>query len=317
MVELRNLGSSGLKTPKLVLGGNVFGWNAIGQSGFDLLDRFIAAGGTMIDTADVYSLWIPGHKGGESETYLGEWLRKRGRRDDVLIVSKVGLLPGEGGEGLKPARIAAAIDASLQRLGTDYVDLYFAHRDDPNTPLADTLEAFAKLIEAGKVRAIGASNYSAARLGEALDISATNGLPAFTVVQPEYSMVRPEGFEGDLQALCIEKNLGVVPYLALANGFLSGKYRSEADLGKSPRGGRIKAYLNDRGFALLAALDEVAAETGATLPQVALAWTAAQPGITAPIASATTLAQIEDLIGCMTLDLSAGQRARIDAAVRS
>lgn len=317
MAELRNLGASGLKTPKLVLGGNVFGWNARGQEGFDLLERFVEAGGTMIDTADVYSLFVPGHKGGESETYLGEWLRKRGRRDDVLIASKVGLLPGEGGEGLKPTRIAAAIDASLKRLGTDYVDLYFAHRDDPNTPIEDVLEAFAKLIAAGKVRAIGASNYSAERLGEALDISAANGLPAFTVLQPELSMMRPEAFEGDLQTLCVEKGLGVVTYFALANGFLTGKYRSEADFGKSPRGGRIKAYMNDRGFAVLRALDDVAAETGAPLSKIALAWTAAQPGVTAPIASATTRAQVDELVGCMSLDLSADQVARLDAAART
>lgn len=313
MPELRPLGASGLSTPRLVLGGNVFGWTAKGEEAFALLDRFIDAGGTMIDTADVYSAWIDGHKGGESETLLGEWLKRRGRRDDVLIATKVGMLPGEGGEKLQPARIAAAAEASMQRLGT-HIDLYYAHRDDEATPLADTLAAFDKLVKAGKVRAIGASNYSAERLAEALDISEREGLARYEVLQPEYHLMARDRFEGPLQELCIERNVGVLPYFGLASGFLTGKYRTEADYGKSVRGDRMKAYLNDKGLSVLAALDAVGAETGASPAQVALAWLAAKPGVTAPIASATKVAQLDELLGVLKLELSADQIARLDAA---
>lgn len=313
-MEMRDLGGSRLKTPRLVLGGNVFGFTARGEEAFRLLDRFVEAGGTMIDTADVYSAWVPGHKGGESETLLGEWLRRRGRRDDVLIASKVGMLAGEGGEKLEPARIAAAIDASLQRLGTDYVDLYYAHQDDDATPLADSLGAFDALVKAGKVRAIGASNYSAARLAEALAISDREGLTRYSVLQPAYNLVERPGFEGALQQACIENRLGVLPYFGLALGFLTGKYRSAADEGKSVRGDRAIVYLNDRGLRVLAALDEIAAETGATQAQIALAWVAARPGVTAPIASATSLQQLEDLLGVLTLELTAAQVERLTQA---
>lgn len=268
----------------------------------------------MIDTADVYSAWVPGHKGGESETLLGEWLRRRGRRDDVLIATKVGMLAGEGGEKLEPARIAAAAEASLQRLGTDYIDLYYAHKDDEGTPLADSLAAFDALVRAGKVRAIGASNYSAERLAEALDISDRDGLARYTVLQPEYNLVERGSFEGVLQDVAIERGLGVLPYFGLALGFLTGKYRSPDDAGKSVRGDRAIKYLDDRGRKLLAALDEIAAETGATQGQIALAWLAAQPGVTAPIASATSLEQLEELLGVLTLDLSPAQLERLTQA---
>jgi aryl-alcohol dehydrogenase-like predicted oxidoreductase len=308
-MDMRALGASGFETPRLVLGGNVFGFTVKGDEAFAILDRFVAAGGTMIDTADVYSNWVPGHVGGESETLLGEWLKRRGRRDDVLIATKVGY-----DKGLAPTHIEKAIDASLARLGTDHVDLYYAHKDDPETPLGETLAAFDRLVKAGKVRAIGASNYSVDRLAEALDISAREGLAAFTVLQPEYNLMAREGFEGPVQNLCVERGLGVLPYFGLASGFLTGKYRSEADFGKSVRGDRMGRYLTPRGRAVLAALDEVAAETGATPAQAALAWLAARPGVTAPIASATSLAQLDELLDVLTLELSAAQMERLEAA---
>jgi aryl-alcohol dehydrogenase-like predicted oxidoreductase len=315
MTDRRALGGSGLSVAPLVLGGNVFGWTAAGESGFAVLDAFVAGGGTMIDTADVYSAWIPGHVGGESETLIGEWLRRRGRRDDVQIATKVGLL-GQSGEGsdLSAANIEAAVDASLRRLQTDYIDLYFAHRDDPGTPLEETLAAFDRLVRAGKVRAIAASNYDAARLAEALDVSEANGLAAFTALQPLYNLLDRAEFEGDLQQLCIDRNIGVVPYFGLASGFLSGKYRGEADLEGRPRAYRVKEYLNPRGLAMLKAMDEVANDSGATLPQIALAWIAAQPGLTAPIASATSVDQAEELLGAMDLVLGDDQIARLDSA---
>jgi aryl-alcohol dehydrogenase-like predicted oxidoreductase len=314
---MRRLGDSGLETPPLVLGGNVFGFTAKGEEAFAVLDRFIDAGGTMIDTADVYSAWVPGHRGGESETFLGEWLRRRERRDDVLIATKVGMLPMGEKPKLRAERIASAAEASLRRLGTDHIDLYYAHQDDPDTPLEETLAAFDRLVREGKVRAIGASNYTAERLGEALAISERHGLARYTVLQPEYNLIVRERFEGALQRLCLERNIGVLPYFGLASGFLTGKYRSEADFGKSPRGEGMAKYLNPQGLAVLAALDEVAAETGATQAQVALAWLAAQPGVTAPIASATSVAQLEELLPAMTLELSADQIGRLTEAARA
>ena len=313
-MDVRPIGASGPTTPRLVLGGNVFGFTVKGEEAFRLLDRFVEAGGTMIDTADVYSAWVPGHKGGESETLLGEWLRRRGRRDDVLIATKVGMLPGEGGDKLEPARIGAAAEASLRRLGTDYIDLYYAHRDDEGTPLADSLGAFDGLVRDGKVRALGASNYSANRLQEALDVAEREGLTRYTVLQPEYNLLARDSFEGPLQRSAMSHQIGVLPYFGLASGFLTGKYRSEADLGKSVRGDRVAQYINPRGLGLLAALDEVAAEAKASPSQVALAWLAAQPGVTAPIASATSVDQLEDLLGVLTLDLSAAQLERLTSA---
>ena len=308
-MDVRPIGKSGLSTPRLVLGGNVLGWTVKGEEAFAILDRFAEAGGAMVDTADAYSSWVPGHEGGESEALLGEWLRRGGRGKNVAVATKVGY-----DTGLAPAHIAAAAEASLKRLGVEAIDLYYAHKDDPATPLEDMLEAFDALVRAGKVRAIGASNYSAARLAEALDISEREGLARFEVLQPEYNLVRRDGFEGEVQALCLERGLGVLPYFGLASGFLTGKYRSEADFSKSVRGGRMAAYLDDKGRRVLAALDEVAAEAGATQAQVALAWLAAQPGVTAPIASATSLAQLDELLGVLTLDLTADQRSRLTAA---
>jgi aryl-alcohol dehydrogenase-like predicted oxidoreductase len=313
-VPTRRLGSSELRIAPLVLGGNVFGWTADRAASFAVLDAFVAGGGTMIDTADVYSAWVDGHRGGESETLIGEWLKASGKRDEVLIATKVGMLAGEGGEKLHPARIAAACDASLQRLGTDRIDLYFAHQDDMDTPLADVLGAFGRLVEAGKVRVIGASNYDAARLKQAGEVARAQGLAAYQVLQPEYNLVSRAKFEGELQGLCVAENIGVVPYYGLASGFLTGKYRSQADLGQSVRGGRMTALLAGKGRAVLAAMDAVAGETGASLAQIALAWLMAQPGVTAPIASATRVEQLNELLGAMTLTLGADQLDRLTVA---
>ncbi|NTS63915.1 aldo/keto reductase [Sphingomonas sp. HHU CXW] len=316
MTDLRRLGASDLKIPPLVLGGNVFGWTADRDASFAVLDAFVDGGGTMIDTADVYSAWVPGHHGGESETMIGEWLRTGGKRDRVQIATKVGMMPSDGGEKLSPARMAAACDASLRRLGTDYIDLYFAHQDDDSTPQDAVAEAFAKLVEAGKVRVLGASNFHAARLKSAIEGARAAGLPHYQVLQPEYNLVSRTKFEGELQSYCVEYNIGVVPYYGLASGFLTGKYRSADDLNKSVRGGRMAELLEGKGQAMLAAMDDVAEETGATHAQLALAWLIAQPGVTAPIASATSAEQIADLLPAMDLRLSDDQLARLtDAGV--
>lgn len=315
-MDVRTIGGSDLRTPRLVLGGNVFDWTVKGEEAFAILDRFAAAGGVMIDTADVYSAWVPGHKGGESESLIGEWLKRRGKRDDVLIATKVGMLPWDGkGTGvLNPDKILASCDLSLARLGIDRIDLYYAHQDDKETPLADQLGAFDSLVKAGKVRAIAASNYSAERLNEALDISEREGLARYEALQNEYNLMTRGKFEGALQQTCLDRDVGSLPFYGLASGFLTGKYRSEADKAKSVRGGRMDAYLNERGFRVLATLDQVAAETGATPAQVALAWIAAQPGITAPIASATSRAQLDELLGVLRLELSGEQVERLTAA---
>ncbi|WP_084583376.1 aldo/keto reductase [Sphingomonas azotifigens] len=314
MPHLRHLGASGLEISPLVLGGNVFGWTADKAASFRILDRFAERGGVMIDTADVYSAWVSGHQGGESESVIGEWLRTSGKRDQVLISTKVGMLPGEGGAKLAPARIAAAAEASLQRLGIETIDLYFAHQDDEDVPQEDYLAAFGKLIDAGKVRALGASNFHAMRLKSALDLATKEGLPHFRVLEPEYNLVSRRKFEGELQDLCVTHNLGVIPYYGLASGFLTGKYRSEADLSKSVRGGGMAKLLAGKGGAVLAAMDEVAAETGASLAQIALAWLAAQDGVTAPIASATSVEQLDELIGAWDVELSHDQLDRLTAA---
>ncbi|WP_294192391.1 aldo/keto reductase, partial [uncultured Sphingomonas sp.] len=249
MTDRRRLGASDLKIAPLVLGGNVFGWTADRDASFAVLDAFVDGGGTMIDTADVYSAWVPGHQGGESETTIGEWLRTSGKRDQVQIATKVGMLPGDGGEKLSPARIAAACEDSLKRLGTDYIDLYFAHRDDEDTPRDAVAEAFARLVEAGKVRVLGASNFRAARLKSAIEGARAAGLPHYQVLQPEYNLVSRTKFEGELQDYCVEFNVGVVPYYGLASGFLTGKYRSADDLKKSVRGGRMTELLEGKGQA--------------------------------------------------------------------
>lgn len=310
----QRLGSSDLEIAPLVLGGNVFGWTADRQASFAVLDAFVAGGGTMIDTADVYSAWAPGHQGGESESMIGAWLKASGKRDQVLIATKVGMLPGEGGEKLAPARIAAACEASLKRLGTDRIDLYFAHQDDEATPQEAALEAFARLVDAGKVRVLGTSNFHAARLKSANDKARAAGLPRYDALQPEYNLVSRHKFEGELQDYCVEQNVGVTPYYGLASGFLTGKYRSRDDLSKSVRGGRMAELLDGKGGKVLEALDAVAGETGATLAQISLAWLIAQDGVTAPIASATSVAQIEELLPAMTLELSREQLDRLTMA---
>jgi aryl-alcohol dehydrogenase-like predicted oxidoreductase len=306
MTSKRRLGATPLETVPLVLGGNVFGWTADKSTSFKVLDAFVERGGSMIDTADVYSAWVDGHEGGESESVIGEWLAQSGKRDQVLIATKVGMLPGEGGKKLEPSRIAAACEASLKRLGTDRIDVYFAHQDDEDTPQEDVLAAFGKLIDAGKVRVIGASNFHAMRLKSALDLARDKGLPHYHVLQPEYNLVSRKKFEGELQDLCVEHNIAVTPYYGLASGFLTGKYRSKADLKKSVRGGRMDEML-DKHRGMLDAMDRVADDTGATLAQIALAWLAAQPGVTAPIASATSVEQLNDIMGSIDLTLSDAQ----------
>lgn len=312
MTALRRLGSSHFHTPPLCLGGNVFGWTADKATSFAILDAFADNGGTLVDTADVYSAWAPGHKGGESETVIGEWLKSNGRK--MAVATKVGMQPGKGGDKLNPARIAAACDASLQRLGVEQIALYYAHQDDDATPQEAYMEAFGKLVAAGKVAVLGASNFHAARLKSANDIARAARSPHFEALQPEYNLISRHKFEGELQNYCVENNIGVLPYASLASGFLTGKYRSRADLGKSVRGDRMPAYLDGKGPAVLAALDAVAAETGATPAQVALAWLAAQPGLTAPIASATSVKQLEELLPAMSLTLTAVQLEKLDAA---
>ncbi len=307
-MTLRRLGSTDLKIAPLVLGGNVFGWTADRAASFAVLDAFVAGGGTMIDTADVYSAWVDGHQGGESESMIGEWLKASGKRDDVLIATKVGMLPGEGGEKLAPARIAAAAEASLKRLGTDRIDLYYAHQDDDSQTQEAVLEAFGKLVDAGKVRVIGASNFHAARLKSAVEAAKTSDLPRYHVLQPEYNLVSRTKFEGELQDYCVTENIGVLPYYGLASGFLTGKYRTKDDLSQSVRGGRMGELLEGTGKAVLDAMDSVVEATGATHAQVALAWLIAQPGVTAPIASATSVKQIEDLLPAMTLELTKDQQ---------
>ena len=309
----RALGQSGLSIRPFVLGGNVFGMTADRAASFAVLDRFVERGGGMIDTADVYSAWVPGHKGGESETMIGEWLRASGARDQLLIATKVGMMEG----GLKPDRVRAAVEGSLERLGIDVIDLYFAHKDDPDVPLDEVLGAFGELIGAGTVRAIGASNFSAARLAEALKVSAETGLPRFTVVQPELNLLDRDQYEGPLQQLCIAERLGVITYFSLASGYLSGKYREASDLAKSARGPRVQPYLAGRGPQVLAAMERVEGETGATLPQIALAWVAAQPGVTAPIASATSVEQLDEILASETLRLAPEQLAALTEAAKA
>ncbi len=313
-METRTLGRSGVAIPPVMIGGNVFGWTADREASFRVLDACLDAGLNAIDTADVYSAWAPGHQGGESETVIGDWLSRRGGRDRVVIATKVGMKMGSGEEGLAPGWITREVEASLQRLQTDYIDLYQAHRDDEATPLADTLGAFGRLIEQGKVRAIGASNYTAARLREALRTSGRLGLPRYESLQPHYNLMERTSYEDELDEFCRGEGIGVIPYFALAAGFLTGKYRSEADLAKSPRGGGVRKYLDARGRKVLAALDEVAARLGATPAEVAVAWLAARPGITAPIASATTPEQVAGLARAATLRLDQAAVDALDAA---
>lgn len=313
-MELRELGRSGLKVSPVCLGGNVFGWTADEKASFAVLDDFTGSGGNFIDTADVYSTWVPGHKGGESEIVLGKWLKDRGNRDSVIIATKVGSDMGNGRKGLKPSYIAQAVEDSLKRLQIDTIDLYQSHRDDMDTPQEETLEAYGKLVKAGKIRVIGASNFSADRLASALAISAKNGLPRYESLQPEYNLYERAGYERELEPLCTKEKIGVIGYFGLASGFLTGKYRSEADLTKSQRGEDIGQYLNERGFRILKALDAVAAETKATPAQVAVAWLIDRPSVTAPIVSATKVEQSQDLIKAMRLKLSPAQAEMLNQA---
>ena len=315
MIELRPLGRSGFAVAPIAFGGNVFGWTADEATSFRLLDRFVEAGFNLVDTADVYSRWAPGNQGGESEAIIGRWLKQGGgRREKVVIATKVGMEMGPGKKGLSRDYIRQAAEDSLRRLGVESIDLYQSHEDDPNTPIAETLGAYDALIKAGKVRAIGASNYSADRLEEALRISRENGLPRYECLQPLYNLYDREKYEQALEPLCRRENLGVIGYGALAGGFLTGKYRSEADFGKSPRGANMGKRLNDRGRRILAALDDVAARHGATPAQVALAWLIARPGHTAPIASATSLDQLDDLLAAARLHLAPADVKQLDAA---
>ncbi|MET1116609.1 MAG: aldo/keto reductase [Comamonas sp.] len=315
MSALRPLGRSGLQVSRVCLGGNVFGWTVDEAGAFSLLDAWLDAGFNFIDTADVYSRWVPGHTGGESERILGRWLARSGRRAQVVLATKVGKDMGDGRRGLRPEYIRAAVEASLQRLQTDHIDLYQSHDDDPQVPLADTLGAYADLIAAGKVRAIGASNHSAARFKEALVTSERLGLPRYECLQPLYNLYDRAAFERELAPLCRSQEIGVINFYALAAGFLTGKYRSEADARKSPRGpGAVKTYLNPRGLAILQALDAVAGRLGVQPGQVALAWQLQRPAVTAPIASASTRAQLEQLVQAARLQLSEQDMKQLNAA---
>ena len=298
----RKLGNSGLDVSTLMLGTNVFGWTIEEPLAFKILDAFVDAGLNFIDTADIYSTWVPGHTGGESETIIGNWLKRSGKRSKIILATKVGMqMPA--GKGLKKDYILHAAEDSLRRLQTDHIDLYQSHEDDPATPLEETLGAYAELLKQGKVRAIGASNYSADRLAESLKVSKEHGLPSYQCLQPKYNLCERAEYEASLEPLVLKEGLGVIPYYGLASGFLTGKYRSESDLGKSPRGAGVKKYLNERGFRILAALDQVAKAHSSTPGNVALAWLIARPGITAPIASATSLDQLHDLVDATELEL--------------
>ena len=312
-MQQRQLGRSALSVAPLAFGGNVFGWSADEQRSFKLLDAFVDAGFNLIDTADVYSAWVPGNRGGESETIIGKWLKRGGKRDQVVIATKVAKWVEH--PGLSPMNIRQALEGSLKRLQTDHIDLYQAHEDDATVPLTETLSAFAELIKEGKVRAIGASNYGADRFADALQVSKEHSLPRYESLQPEYNLVSRAGYEKELEPLIRQENVGVISYYALASGFLSGKYRSESDLTKSSaRGGSVKKYLNPKGLQVLATLDEIAAAHKATPSQVALAWLIARPGITAPIASATSVEQLHELFGAATLSLTSDEIAALNQA---
>ena len=314
MMQKRKLGNSGLEIAPLMFGGNVFGWTADEAMSFKLLDGFVGAGLNAIDTADVYSKWVSGHKGGESETVVGNWLKARGGRDKVVIATKVGMeMPGVG-QGLRKTYILQRVEDSLKRLQTDHIDLYQSHTDDKEAPLEETLEAYDQLIRQGKVRAIGASNYDAPRLAEALGVSAAKKLPRYETLQPHYNMYERADYERALEPLVLKEGIGVIPYYSLASGFLTGKYRIEADFKKSPRGGGMKKKLDARGLRILKALDDVSARLKANPAQVALAWLIARPSITAPIASATTLDQLEELIAATRLKLDAEAIEALNAA---
>ncbi len=313
-MQMRRLGTTEISVAPLAFGGNVLGWTVDEPTSFALLDAFVAGGGNLIDTADSYSRWAPGHQGGESETIIGRWIARRGRHDDVVIATKVGSDMGLGYKCLRRDYILRAVEDSLRRLQVDAIDLYQSHWDDEATPLEETLDGYARLLEQGKVRAIGASNLSADRLGAALTVGAQRDLPRYATLQPHYNLYEREGFEGALQDLCLRERVGVITYFSLASGFLTGKYRSDADFGKSRRGGGMHKFLNERGRAILAALDAVAQRLSATPAQVALAWLMSRPAVVAPIASATSLDQLDELMCATRLTLDGDAMAALDAA---
>ncbi len=302
-MEKRKLGTTGLEIAPLAFGGNVFGWTVDEARSFELLDAFVVAGFNFIDTANSYSRWAPGHKGGESETIIGHWLKKRGNRDKVIIATKVGSDMGEGNKGLSKKYILQAVEESLYRLQTDYIDLYQSHFPDESTPIAETLEAYVVLLKQGKIRAMGGSNLTAAQLTEEILVAKDNGLPCYQTLQPLYNLYERAVFEKELQPICIQNNIAVINYFALASGFLTGKYRSENDFSKSVRGGSMHKYLNERGLRILNALDKVSQQYTATPAQVSIAWLLTRPTIVAPIASATNIEQLKDLESAVTLKL--------------
>ena len=314
-MEKRKLGRSGLEFAPIAFGGNVFGWTADEATSHKLLDAFVDAGFSFIDTADVYSRWVPGHKGGESETIIGNWLRKDpAKRAKVLIATKCGMDMPNVGQGLSRAHIVGSVDASLKRLNTDRIDLFQSHKDDKATPQEETLSTYGELIKAGKLRAIGASNFEAPRIAEAAKIAKDKGLPRYESLQPHYNLVERGLFEGALENECLKEGIGVIPYYSLASGFLSGKYRSEADIGNAQRGSRVKSYINPKGMGVLKALDEAARKHNSNPTQVALAWLMQRKSITAPIVSATSLQQLKDLIASPNVKLDAADVAAIDKA---
>src|SRR3984957_2491997 len=313
-MKTRKLGASGLDVSPICLGGNVFGWTADEPTSFAILDAFVGAGFNFVDTADVYSRWVPGHKGGESGTVLGNWFKRSGNRKKVILATKVGIELAPDKKGLSKAYILREVEDSLQRLQTDYIDLYQSHIDDGSVPLEETLKAYDQLVKEGKVRAVGASNYRAERLVEALKFAKESGLPRYECLQPHYNLYERAGYEKDLEPLCLKEGIGVIPYFALASGFLTGKYRSENDLAKGPRGQMVKKYLEERGFRILAGLDQVAANLHSTPGKVAIAWLIARPSITAPSASATSVDQLKDLVDAANLQLDAEAIKTLDAA---
>lgn len=315
-MQNRTLGTSNIQVAPLAFGGNVFGWTVDQPTSFQLLDAFVDAGFNLLDTADVYSRWKPGHHGGESESIIGQWMKEKGNRSKIVVATKVGMDLGDGKKGLSRKYIFQAVEDSLRRLQTDYIDLYQSHMDDKETPLEETLQAYAELIQQGKVRAIGASNYEAARLKEALETSRRLSIPTYVSLQPQYNLYDRIGFEKELEPLCLKENIGVISYYSLASGFLTGKYRSQKDLGKSTRGAKAGSYLSERGMRILRALDSVA-ETHRVVPaSIALAWLMARKSVTAPIASATNLDQLKELTQSTQVQLSSSEIQSLDTASR-
>lgn len=313
-MEKKKLGNSDLFVYPITFGGNVFGWTIDEQKSFEILNGFTGAGFNFIDTADSYSHWVPGNKGGESETIIGNWMEQRKNRQQVIIATKVGSVPGTNKKSLAKDHILKAVDGSLKRLKTDYIDLYQSHYDDLETPIEETLETYDQLIRAGKIRWVGASNFSAARLTAALETAQKLSLPKYQSLQPEYNLYKREGYEKELEKVVTDHQLGVINYYALASGFLTGKYRSEADMNKSQRGGAIKHYFNERGFNILKALDQVSEQYNVNPASIALAWLIARPSVTAPIASVTNLTQLEDLVKAASLRLNVEDIAILDQA---